>query len=67
MRHTLKFNLVLHNQILALGIDLLGEFGGNCVVSSLVFENKTLVALNTLQYLWFLNVPCADELPFIFG
>lgn len=46
---TLEFGLVLNNQGLALVVNGLGELGRDGVVSSLVLENKTLVALDTAQ------------------
>jgi hypothetical protein len=42
--HTLKLNLVLYDQGLALVVNLLWEFGGDGVVSSLILYDQTLVS-----------------------
>jgi hypothetical protein len=59
----LRLDLVLDNQGLALRVNLLGELGRDRVVSGRVLNNKTLVALNTLEDGGLLNGPLADVSP----
>jgi hypothetical protein len=46
---TLKFDLVLNNQVLALGVNRLRELGRDGMMSSLVLDNETFVTLHSLQ------------------
>lgn len=62
---TLKLDLVLDNESLALVVDGLGELGRDGVVSSSVLDNKTLVALNALEDGGFFNGPLADVGPLL--
>lgn len=64
---TLKLDLVLNDEGLVLVVDLLRELGGDGVVSGLVFEHETLVALNALENTGLLNGPGADIRPFLLG
>jgi hypothetical protein len=59
----LELDFVLHDQSLALVRDGLVKLGGDGVVSSLVFEDKTLVSLDASQDSGLLDTPGADELP----
>ena len=52
---TLKFDLVLDNQVLVLGVNRLRELGRDGMVSSLVLDNETFVAFHALQNHWFLD------------
>jgi len=47
-RRTLELDLVLDDQGLALGVDLLGEFGRDGMMGGGVLDDKTLVALHAL-------------------
>ena len=40
----LELDLVLHNQVLALRVDLLGKFGRDGMVSGRVLDNKTFIS-----------------------
>lgn len=44
----MELDLVLDHQGLALGVNLLGEFGADGVVGSSILDNKTLVSLDAL-------------------
>jgi hypothetical protein len=55
----------LYNKGVALVIDGLGELGGDGVVSSLVLDDQSLVALHALQNRGLLNGPCADVCPLL--
>lgn len=66
-QRVLGLDLILDNQCLALVVDLLGELGGDRVVSSWVLDNKTLVALNSLEDSGLLNRPLADVSPVLIG
>ena len=65
MAFTLKFDFVLDNQVLALGINWLGELRRDGVVSSLVLDNETFVAFHALQNHRLLDRPGADILPLL--
>ena len=60
---TLRFHLILNHQRLALVVNLLGEFGGNGMVSRSVLHNKTLVALNSLENGRFFDGPLTNVGP----
>jgi hypothetical protein len=62
---TLELDLVLNNKSLALVVNLLGELGGDGVVSGGVLYNKTLVAVNSLVLDGLLNCPLADVCPLL--
>lgn len=62
-QRVLGLDLILDNQGLALVVDLLGELGGDRVMSSWVLDNKTLVALNSLEDSGLLNRPLANVSP----
>lgn len=66
-RLTLRLNLILNHQSLALIVDLLGEFGGNSVVGCSVLHNKALVALHSLQNRRLLDLPGTNVGPFLLG
>jgi hypothetical protein len=59
----LRLDLILDNQGLALRVNLFGELGRDSVVSGRVLDNKTLVALDTLEDGRLLNGPLADVSP----
>ena len=44
LKAILELDLVLHNQILALGIDFLGKFRRDCMMSSRVLDNKAFIS-----------------------
>lgn len=62
---TLELGLVLNNQSLALVVNLLGELGGDGVVSGLVLDNQALVALHSLVDGGLLDGPLADVRPLL--
>lgn len=62
---TLRFHLILNHQRLALVVNLLGELGGNGMVSRNVLHNKTLVALHSLENGGFFDGPFTDIGPLI--
>ncbi|KAI6761764.1 hypothetical protein HG531_002317 [Fusarium graminearum] len=61
----LHLDLVLNNKSLALVVNLLGELGGDSVVSGGVLDNKTLIAVNSLVLDRLLNGPLADVCPLL--
>ena len=61
----MQFDLVLYHEVLALVVNLLGELGGYGVVSRLVLEDETLVALDALEDVRLFNSPVADIGPFL--
>lgn len=63
--HTLRLDLILDNQGLAGVVDLGGELGGDGVVSGLVLQDETLVALNALEDGRLLNRPLAHVRPIL--
>lgn len=63
----MRLDLVLNHQGLALVVDLLGELGGDGVVSSGVLHDQTLVTIDTLQDSRLLNGPFTNVSPFILG
>ena len=60
---TLRLDLVLNHQSLALVVNLLGELGGNGVVSRRVLHDKTLVTLNSLENGRFFDGPLTNVGP----
>lgn len=64
-RLTLKLHLILNDEGVILVVDSLVKLGGNGMVSSLVLDDETLVALNTLQDGGLLNGPVTDVRPFL--
>ena len=62
---TLKFDLILNNQRLSLGIDGLCEFGGDGMMGSLVLDYQPLVALHALEDSWLLDGPVSDVSPLV--
>ena len=62
---TLKLDLVLYDQILALGVNGLCELARHGMMGSRVFSNKTLVALNGFLDNGLLDLPVANILPFL--
>lgn len=64
VKRTLKLDLILNDEGLALGVDLLGEFRRDGVVGSSVLDNKTLVTLHALVDSGLLDGPLADVGPF---
>ena len=63
----LGLNLILDHQGLPLVVNLLGELGGDSVVSSRVLDDQTLVALNTLEDSGLLDRPLANVGPVLIG
>ena len=57
---TLRLDLILNHQSLALVVNLLGELGGDSVVSSRVLHDETLVALHSVKNGCFFNSPVTD-------
>ena len=62
---TLQLDLVLNNQGLVGVVNLVGELGGNSMVGRLVLDNKTLLALHTLEDVGLLNRPLANVGPLL--
>lgn len=62
---TLELDLVLDNKSLALVVNLLGELGGDGVVSGLVLDNQALVSLNSLVDGGLLDSPLANVGPLL--
>jgi hypothetical protein len=60
---TLKLNLVLYNQSLALVVNLGGEFGGDGMMSGRVLDDKTFVTLHARVDSWLLYRPFSDVGP----
>jgi len=63
-QRTLKLGLVLNNKSLVLVVNRLGELCGDGVVSGLVLEHETLVALDPSENSRLLNRPGPNVLPF---
>lgn len=57
---TLRLDLILNHQSLALVVNLLGELGGDSVVSSRVLHDETLVALHSVKNGCFFNSPVTN-------
>ena len=57
---TLRLDLILNHQSLALVVNLLGELGRDSVVSSRVLHDETLVALHSVKNGCFFNSPVTD-------
>lgn len=66
-RLTLRLHLILNHQSLALVVNLLGELGGNGVVSCDILHHETLVAFHSLENGRFFNGPFTDKSPLILG
>jgi hypothetical protein len=66
-RRTLELDFILDDQGLALVVNLLGELGGDGVVSSRILDNKTLVTLDTLEDGRLLDGPLANVGPILIG
>lgn len=62
----MKLDLVLDDEVLALGVNWLRKLGRNSMVSSFVLGNQTLVAFNALEDCGFLDRPGANVLPLLF-
>ena len=61
----LELDLVLDDESVVLVADGFVELGGDGVVSSLVLENKTLVAVDALEDGGLLDTPRANVLPLL--
>jgi hypothetical protein len=64
-RLTLRLDLILNHQRLALVINLLGKLGGDGVVSGGILHNETLVALDSLENGGLFDGPVPDIGPVI--
>lgn len=64
-RLTLRLDLILNHQRLALVINLLGELGRDGVVSGRILHNETLVAFNSLENGRLFDGPVTDISPVI--
>ena len=62
----MKLDLILNDKGLALGVNLLGEFGRDGVMGSSVLDYKTFVALDALVFVGLLDRPLANVGPFLF-
>jgi hypothetical protein len=62
---TLELHLVLHDERLALVVNLLGELGRDGVVRGRVLDNEALVAVDALVLVGLLDRPLADVGPFL--
>jgi hypothetical protein len=65
VEHTLELDFVLHNKGVALVVNGLGELGRDGVMSGLVLNDQTLIALHTLQHGGLLYSPVADISPLL--
>ena len=63
VRRTLKLDLILDHQGLALGVNLLGELGRDGMVSGSVLHDQTGIALHALVNRRLLDSPLADVGP----
>jgi hypothetical protein len=63
----LELDFVLYDKCIFLVGDWLVELGGDGMMSCLVLEHKTLVALNASEDGGLLDLPGADVLPFLLG
>jgi hypothetical protein len=61
----LKLNFILDNEGLAFVINLLWKFGRDCMVSSGVLDNKTLVTFHSLEDMRLLYSPLSNICPFL--
>jgi hypothetical protein len=48
-RLTLKLDLVLYNQSLALVVNLLGKLGGNGMMGSSILDHQTLITIDSFK------------------
>lgn len=62
---TLKFDLILNDQGLALVVNLLGELGRDGMMGSCVLHNQALITLHSLEDVWLFNSPFADVCPLL--
>lgn len=60
---TLKLDLVLYNQSLALVVNLGGEFCGNSMMGCRVLDDKTFVTHHTREDSWLLYGPFSNVRP----
>ena len=65
LQAALKLDLILNDKSIALVRDWRVEFGGDGVVSGLVFENKTLITIHATKDSGLLDTPGADVLPLL--
>lgn len=63
----LRLDFILDHQGLALVVNLLGELGGDGVVSGRVLHNQTLITLHSLEDGGLLNSPLANKGPILLG
>jgi hypothetical protein len=61
----LKLDFVLNNKGVILVVNGFGKLGGDGMMSSLVFDNQSLVALHTLENRRLLNRPCTNVCPLL--
>ena len=66
-RLTLKLHLILNDKGVILVVDSLVKLGGNGMVSSLVLDDETLVALDTAKDGGLLDGPLAVVSPLLLG
>ena len=66
-RLTLLLGLVLDDEGLVLVVHWLREFGRNGMMSGLVLEHETFVAVDTTKDRWLFDGPCADVRPLLLG
>lgn len=62
-QRVLRLDFILHNEGLALVVNLLGELGGDSVMGGRVLDNQTLVALHAREDGGLLNCPLANVGP----
>lgn len=63
----MRLHFVLNHQGLALVINLLGELGGNGVVSGGVLHDQTLISIDTLEDSGLFDGPFTNVGPFVLG
>ena len=64
---TLQLNLVLNDQGLASVVNLVRQLGRDGMMGSLVLDNKTLLALHSLEDMGLLNRPFSNVSPLLIG
>ena len=67
LERTLRFNLILNNQSLALVVDLLGKDGRDGMMGSGILDDETLVAFNAGEDGRLLDSPGTNVGPILVG
>jgi hypothetical protein len=67
LKTLLELDLILHNEGLALVVDLGGEFGRDSMMSSRILHHETLVARDAGENLGLFNRPLSNICPVLFS